>query len=249
MGSDRMLLEDIAAYWDLRAEGYSQSIHEELAGGVGVFYNDMLCEVLPAGQHLSCLDMGCGPGFFTLLLDRMGHQVTSADYSPEMLERTRRNCAEMGFEAHTVRADAQHLPFENNTFDFICSRNLVWNLEEPERAYSEWMRVLKSGGRLLVCDGNHYLYYYDEDYRKAWESEVKAGRGTHDTRGVDPTPINEIARDLPLSRQRRPEWDEIALGQLGLRDIRVKRFDKPWQDPDTGEIRSLTATFCLSGIK
>jgi SAM-dependent methyltransferase len=228
-----MLLDDIAAYWDSRADGYSQSIHEELAGETGIFFEGILRQALPEGEGLSCLDMGCGPGFFTLLLGRLGHHVISADYSPEMLERTRRNCAEQGFEAQTMRADAQNLPFEDGRFDFVCSRNLVWNLEKPERAYSEWLRVLKPGGRLLVCDGNHYLYYYREDYRRAWEERL-----THDTRGVDPTPINEIARGLPLSRQLRPEWDVETLTKLGLREIHVRRMEQP-----------LTYNFVLSGVR
>jgi len=217
-----MLLDDIAAYWDSRADGYSQSIHEELAGKTGIFFEGILRQALPEGEGLNCLDMGCGPGFFTLLLGRLGHRVTSADYSPEMLERTRRNCAELGFEAHTVRADAQNLPFEDDCFDFVCSRNLVWDLEKPERAYSEWLRVLKPGGHLLVCDGNHYLYYYNEEYQRVWEERLP-----HDTRGVDPTPINEIARNLPLSRQLRPEWDVETLAGKGLKGIHVIRLEEP----------------------
>ena len=228
-----MLLDDIAAYWDSRADGYSQSIHEKLTGEAGFFFEGILWQALPEGEGLACLDMGCGPGFFTLLLGRLGHYVISADYSPEMLERTRRNCAELGFEAHTVRADAQSLPFEDGRFDFVCSRNLLWDLENPEKAYSEWLRVLKPGRRLLMCDGNHYLYYYREDYRRAWEE-----RTTRDTRGVDPTQINEIARELPLSRQLRPEWDVETIAKLGFREIQVRRVEQ-----------QLTYNFILSGVR
>ncbi len=41
--------------------------------------------------------------------------------------------------------DAEHLPFEANTFDVVVSRNLVWTLPAPETAMREWHRVLKPG--------------------------------------------------------------------------------------------------------
>ena len=241
-----MLLDRVAAYWDRRAEGYSMTVHEELAGPVGAFFEDALRDALPPGDGLACLDMGCGPGFFTILLNRLGHRPTSADYSLEMLERARANCAEAGYAAHTVQADAQALPFGDAAFDFVCSRNLVWDLERPERAYAEWLRVLKPGGRLLVCDGNHYLHYYNADYRTAWERDDCR---THDTRGVDPKPIDDIARDLPLSRQLRPEWDVATLSGMGLADIRVSRYGKTFLEPlaDTGG--ALTMNFILRGTK
>ena len=48
------------------------------------------------------------------------------------------------------------LRFADNTFDMIVSRNVTWNLEHPDRAYYEWMRVLKPGGVLLNFDASWY---------------------------------------------------------------------------------------------
>ena len=245
-----MLLDRIASYWDLRADGYSDSIHMELSGETREQYRGWLLSALPEGDHLECLDMGCGPGFFTLILGQEGHHVTSADYSPEMLEYTRRNCEEVGLVAHTVRADAQNLPFEDNTFDFLCSRNLVWNLEKPEQAYSEWFRVLKPGGRLFIFDGNHYLYYYDDDYRKAREqAEAQSSRDHHTMKGVDPTPINEIARELPLSRCHRPEWDIEALTKAGFQMLDIDRFTRAFVNPETHQEKQLVHSFIIRAEK
>lgn len=44
--------------------------------------------------------------------------------------------------------DASHLAFADETFDAVVSRNLTWNLEDPEQAYKEWMRVLK---KVVFC--------------------------------------------------------------------------------------------------
>ncbi|NMA82839.1 MAG: class I SAM-dependent methyltransferase [Epulopiscium sp.] len=59
----------------------------------------------------------------------------------------------------------------------IVSRDLVWNLENPDKAYTEWMRVLRPGGHILIFDGNYYLHYYSKDYEKAIKS--KKSKPTH----------------------------------------------------------------------
>ena len=55
----------------------------------------------------------------------------------------------INFETH----DAEDLPFKDNTFDVIVSRNLLWTLPDPEKALTEWRRVLKPTGTLIVSDG------------------------------------------------------------------------------------------------
>lgn len=45
--------------------------------------------------------------------------------------------------------DAENPEYDNDTFDFVISRNLTWTLPDAQKAYKEWMRVLKPGGVLL----------------------------------------------------------------------------------------------------
>ncbi len=242
-----MYLKQIGTYWDTRAEGYSETIRSQLSGEDYQTFKTALKDGAPRGQGLSCLDVGCGPGFFSILLAKEGHSVTAVDYSEGMLEQARSNFDEMGVCVETVQGDAQNLPFEDGSFDYIVSRNLVWNLEQPEKAYKEWLRLLKPGGNLLVADGNHYLYYYDEDYKKA-RNEYYSKDNSH-TRGVDPTPINEIARELPLSKLRRPDWDISELLELGMESVSVQTGRRSYTDTETGAEKSLIFDFILCGKK
>ena len=138
-----MLLNAISTYWNSRAEGYSLSINEQLQGEVGRYYLELFKKLQLKQNGMNCLDIGCGPGFFSILLSKEGHHVTSMDCSEEMLEKAKENLSVRGYQPHVIRGDAQNLPFENHSFDFIVSRNLVWNLENPKQAYREWYRVLK----------------------------------------------------------------------------------------------------------
>ncbi|MCI2105441.1 MAG: methyltransferase domain-containing protein [Intestinimonas sp.] len=242
-----MYLNRIASYWDTRAEGYSLTIQEQLAGSECDLFRALLRRHAPAGHRLSCLDVGCGPGFFSILLAQDGHKVTAVDYSEGMLEQARKNFGELGVCVTAQRGDAQSLPFPDGAFDYIVSRNLVWNLEHPERAYREWLRLLKPGGRLFVADGNHYLYYYDAEYRAARGSDAdRPHPGTH---GVDPAPINEIARDLPLSHQRRPEWDTRTLLELGAESLQLQVLRRTAYQDTEEKSGSVVAEFAICAEK
>ncbi|HIU17436.1 MAG TPA: class I SAM-dependent methyltransferase [Candidatus Avidesulfovibrio excrementigallinarum] len=212
-------LEAIRAYWNTRAEGFSLKTAHELQHEQAR-WADRVRPFFPREGRLSVLDVGCGPGFLAILLAKLGHEVTAFDYTEQMLERARVNAAEAGVHLTVCRGDAQSLPFGDGAFDMVVSRNLTWNLEQPERAYAEWLRVLAPGGSLLNFDGNHYRHLYDEAYA---ELEAQDGRAdAHSPEymlGVDPTPIREVARQLPLSRVDRPQWDVAVL--LGLHADRV----------------------------
>lgn len=242
-----MYLKQIGTYWDARAEGYSATIHEQLASGEDKFFREMLRSCAPSGESLACLDVGCGPGFFSILLAQLGHCVTAFDYSEGMLAQAQENFEEMGVEVETRQGDAQNLPFADDSFDYIVSRNLVWNLESPEQAYSEWVRVLKPGGHLFVADANHYLYYFDNDYMHS--KTLRDANDTRHTHGVDPTPINEIARDLPLSKVLRPKWDVDKLLELGMVQVTVDVCHNHVTVPETGETKAIITDFYLRAVK
>ena len=55
--------------------------------------------------------------------------------------------------------DAECPAFPDETFDVVVSRNLTWTLPHPERAYRQWLRILKPGGILLNYDAEHARYH------------------------------------------------------------------------------------------
>ena len=75
------MLGKIQAYWTNRAEGYSQTNREELAGAQKEKWLAVLKEGFPKREPsgIKVLDMGTGPGFFAIILARAGYQVTAVD--------------------------------------------------------------------------------------------------------------------------------------------------------------------------
>ncbi len=208
-------LEEIRRYWDSRSEGYRMQVDEEIRDHREEEYRAFFRN-LPAGSEV--LDIGCGPGFFTRLLSSLSMKVTAADYSEEMLKQARNLLSETpDAQVRFFQADAQKLPFNADSFDAVVSRNLVWNLENPEFAYREWLRILKPGGRLFVFDGNHYCYLFDKTYADIHKTQTEQSK--HILLGVKTSVIDEIAQDLPLSRHVRPDWDKAVLAKVGFVNI------------------------------
>ena len=238
--NNQSVLPQITRYWDQRAQGYALQVDDEFKESLQDVYLPWFESVVPEG---SVLDVGCGPGFFSVLLAKAGFAVTAFDASAEMLKKARERANVMGAYIDAVLGDAQILPFADNTFDCVCSRNLVWNLEMPQTAYREWLRVLKPGGLLLIFDGNNYRYLFDERYarvHKAWEE-----RSDHQMLGVDARVIDDIAARLPLSCRMRPDWDVKTLSELGAQT--QSTVLKTLADPKTGEI--LVTDFVVRAVK
>ena len=96
-----------------------------------------------------------------------------------------------------------------------------------------------------MVDGNHYPHYYDPLYQVLKEATTK----THDCYGVDPTPINNIARDLPLSKEHRPAWDVKTLLALGIKHLQVSVNHKSFTEPQTGKEYRVIAEFVVCAEK
>lgn len=227
---EQELLQEIASYWGTRAEGYSEVNEKELAGSQREAWLHVLEEQFPEKkkEEMKILDIGTGPGFFPMILSEAGYTVTAVDYTEEMLEKAKENLGKYtkyGMERVTLqRMDAQNLEFVDETFDVVISRNLTWNLEKPEQAYQEWMRVLKPGGVLLNFDANWYGYLYDEEKKEAYEADrkkVEEQQLDDHYLCTDIDRMENIARQVPLSAMERPAWDTKVLESLGVCSIQT----------------------------
>lgn len=202
--------ERIVKYWTKRRDSFKKQRKEELHDAIAMRWLEEIEEVIPAKQSLKILDVGCGTGYFSILLAQRGHEVTGIDLTPDMIEGAGQLAEEEGAKCRFLIMDAEKLEFQDESFDVVISRNLTWTLPHPDEAYAEWLRVLKKGGILLNFDADYGL----ED--------------SEDVSGLPPMHAhymigeqlrhenNEIKKSLPISSKRRPYWDISMLNQLGV---------------------------------
>ncbi|MBC7402347.1 MAG: bifunctional demethylmenaquinone methyltransferase/2-methoxy-6-polyprenyl-1,4-benzoquinol methylase UbiE [Microbacteriaceae bacterium] len=99
-----------------------------------------------AGERI--LDIAAGTGTSSAALAKSGAEVVAADFSAGMIGVGRQKHPSITF----VEADAMDLPFEDGEFDAVTVSFGLRNVEDPKKALAEMYRVLKPGGRLVICE-------------------------------------------------------------------------------------------------
>lgn len=102
------------------------------------------------------LDLGSGAGTDSLVAAQMvgeAGRVTGIDMTPEMLAKARAAATEMGAtNVEFVEGEAEHLPFEDGTFDVVISNGVIDLIPDKDAVFAELHRVLVPGGRLQIAD-------------------------------------------------------------------------------------------------
>ena len=94
------------------------------------------------------LDVAAGSGNASVPAARTGAEVIAADLAPELFEAGRAFAAEQGVQLTWQEADAEALPFADNSFDVVMSCVGVMFAPDHQRAAAELIRVCRSGGRI-----------------------------------------------------------------------------------------------------
>lgn len=225
------LLQSVTRYWDKRATGYNETNQSELSSLKREVWKALILSQVQTDRPLNILDVGCGPGFFSIIMAEAGNQVTAVDSTRAMLDQAEKNAQEQGLHISFIESDAHNIAIEDASYDLVISRNLTWNLYEPVEAYKEWFRLLKPGGKLLNFDANWYLHLFDEVFANGFEEDRKQTKkqNTPDHYvNTDTKTMTEIALQLPLSQILRPQWDVSILKSVG--------FTKVGIDTEIGEI-------------
>ena len=204
--------ERIAGYWSKRSDSFQAQRRAELHSSMADRWLLEIQKYLPQ-RRLKILDVGCGSGFFTILLGKQGHEVLGTDLTPDMIEKSRELAKEEGVDCKFEIMDAENLDFPDETFDVVISRNLTWTLPDAGHAYEEWCRVLKKGGILLNFDANYGSSNFTDT------SHLPENH-THNQVGMDMMQeCEEIKKQLPISSYIRPAWDVETLGNLGILEL------------------------------
>lgn len=143
------VFDGVAPHYDLMNDAMSLGMHR--------LWKKIAIDLLKPrpGEHI--LDLAAGTGDLTRAIAKRiapTGKVTASDINPNMLEKGREKCLDTGIfnQIEFVIADAQALPFDDNTFDAVTISFGLRNVPEPAKALKEMARVLKPGGRALVLE-------------------------------------------------------------------------------------------------
>jgi SAM-dependent methyltransferase len=99
------------------------------------------------------LEIGAGTGYFSLNLLQAGvvGRATCTDISPGMVRKLATNADRLGLDVRAARADAESLPFPDQSFDLVLGHAVLHHLPDLDRAFDEFARVLRPGGRIVFA--------------------------------------------------------------------------------------------------
>ncbi|MDO5540119.1 MAG: methyltransferase domain-containing protein [Eubacteriales bacterium] len=240
--------ERVTSYWTRRSDTFAVQRKDELHSVLARRWMTEIKKYLPRGKKLRILDVGCGAGFFSILLAEEGHIVTGIDLTPDMVINARKLAGEeltreQQEHCNFAVMDAEYPEFEDETFDVVVSRNLTWTLPHADIAYEEWLRVLKKGGILLNMDA---------DYGADDSSDTKGLPENHAHHMVGQELLREseqIKHSMKITEYRRPQWDLEVLLYAGVRQISVDSSISDRMYPEKDAFYNPTPMFLICARK
>ena len=147
-------------------------------------------------RGMSVLDVAAGDGNFALAAAARGGKVTASDYTPRMLELGRARSAAAGADIEWVEADAERLPFADDSYAVVASVFGAMFAPRPEVVAGELFRVCAPGG--VVAMANYGWDGFLGEYTKL---------------------LTGYSNPLPFPRPSPFEWGEEPTVRARLRDV------------------------------
>jgi ubiquinone/menaquinone biosynthesis C-methylase UbiE len=206
--------------WTDSSNNYSNIIKEELNSFKKKAWTDIILNNAGKNTKMDILDVGTGPGFFTIIMSQVGNNVTAIDCTEAMINEARANAKSEGVTASFRVSDGQNLEFDDESFNLIISRNVAWTLIDAEKAYSEWKRVLKPDGKIIMFDANWNIRLFNEAYMEKYMEDQKEYVRLF---GEEPPQYTaemiDFRKSMPMCQRIRPQWDFNKLLELGYKKI------------------------------
>ena len=154
-----------------RVAGKYDIMNDFMSGGVHRLWKRSFVARINPQKHHDILDVAGGTGDISFLMYKhsRGANITVSDINPEMLEVGKARAADRGLlgKLQWMEANAETLPFADNSFDVYTIAFGLRNVTHIDKALAEAYRVLKPGGRFFCLEFSRPAY---EPLRKFYDA-------------------------------------------------------------------------------
>jgi demethylmenaquinone methyltransferase/2-methoxy-6-polyprenyl-1,4-benzoquinol methylase len=145
--------DDVAAMFDDVAARYDLT-NDVLSLGQTRLWRRAVAQALDVAPGERVLDLGAGTGTSSLPFLAAGATVVPCDFSLGMLREGKKRHPELPLTA----GDATRLPFADGVFDAVTISFALRNVHDTDEALREMRRVVRPGGRLVICEFSQPTY-------------------------------------------------------------------------------------------
>lgn len=210
--------EQVSSMFDRVSTNYDRT-NDILSAGIAPYWRAQTRLAVRPRPGERVLDIAAGTGTMSKQFADAGAQVTALDFSQGMIdEGLRRHGTNPRIEF--VRGDATALPFDDDAFDAATVSFGLRNVQQPQLAIDEMLRVLKPGGRVVICE-----------FSRVVNPAVRAFYGAY-MKGVMPTVVRLVSSDADAYRylnesiEAWPEQPVLAswLRQAGFERVKYRNL-------------------------
>ena len=222
---------DVASMFDAVAERYDIT-NDAMTFGISRWWRVEITRSVGPKPGELILDLAAGTGSSSVPYAQRGATVIAGDISEGMLEVGRRRHPEIQFQY----ADATDLDFDDNTFDVVTITYGFRNVQEPQKALAEMLRVLKPGGRLVIAEFSTptfspFARFYKEYIMRALPAVAKAVSSNPDAYVYLAESIRAWPAQLPLAHMIRDAgFDQVKYRNLTGGIVAIHHGLKPAGD-------------------
>jgi 2-polyprenyl-3-methyl-5-hydroxy-6-metoxy-1,4-benzoquinol methylase len=142
--------EKLPSRWDANASFWVQIIREHRDKYRNELTNPAMLQAIGQPDGWTVLDAGCGEGYLSRILAKNGATVTGVDSSAKLIEAARTQSDNDALTVSFDVASVDELPYVDNAFDLVVCNHLLNDLYDPSKPISEFARVLRNNGRLII---------------------------------------------------------------------------------------------------
>ena len=169
--------------WDTNASFWVQIIREHRDKYRNELTDPAMLQAIGQPNSLAVLDAGCGEGYLSRILARKGATVTGVDSSAKLIEAARTQNLNDALNVSFDVASVDELPYPDSTFDLVVCNHLLNDLRDPSKPISEFARVLRDGGRLVILMLHPCFYNKHAEREQATNGLIAASY--FDTRSIE----------------------------------------------------------------
>jgi len=168
------IVDDVRSFWESQPlwsgeSQYETGSREYFEEHRDVYIKDCFAgkldpRVFPDRDHSHCiLDLGCGPGFWTIELAKRGCTgIVASDLTKAAMHLTKRRCEVFGVEADVSQQNAEKLTFGDEEFSHVNCQGVIHHTPDTKGCAREIARVLKKGGTATIS------VYYRNVLLRSW---------------------------------------------------------------------------------
>ncbi len=213
--------EQVSKMFDEVAHAYDKT-NDLLSFGQARLWRRALTQKVDAKSGERILDIAAGTGTSSMALRSAGVEVVAADFSKGMLAEGKKRYPELEF----VFADAMNLPFKDNEFDVVTMSFGLRNVQDRTKALREFLRVLKPGGRLVICEFSHVKGLLGIGYRaylklllplvsRLLSKNPAAYSYLSESIAAWPNQA-ELAKDITAAGFAKTKWKNLSFGVVAI---------------------------------